>query len=99
MPSGTFMPAYLLLLSGGSDLAVGIALSLQAAGMMITPLIGANMIGHRARVLPVGFITGGAMRAMVLCIGLSGLFLDRARRWSPSCCSSPCSVCSRACKA
>ncbi len=72
----TFMPAYLLLLSGGSDLAVGVALSLQAAGMMITPLIGANMIEHRARVLPVGFVMGGAMRAMVLCIGLAGLVFD-----------------------
>ncbi len=72
----TFMPAYLLMLSGGSDIAVGIALSLQAAGMMITPLIGANLIGHRARVLPVGFVTGGAMRAMVLCIGLAGLLFE-----------------------
>jgi MFS family permease len=71
----TFLPAYVLLLSSGSDVAVGLALSLQAAGQMITPLIGANLIAHRARVLPVGFVTGGAMRAMVLCIGLAGLLL------------------------
>ena len=28
----TFVPAYILLLSGGSDFAVGLALALQAAG-------------------------------------------------------------------
>ena len=42
---------YILLLSG-SDVAVGVALALQALGMAITPLIGANRIEHRARVLP-----------------------------------------------
>lgn len=75
----TFMPAYIMMLSGGSNLAVGMALSLQALGMTVTPLIGANLIEHRHRVLPMGFIIGGGMRAMVLCIGLTGLFLeDRA---------------------
>ena len=34
----TFLPAYILLLSGGSNLAVGAALSLQALGMVLTPL-------------------------------------------------------------
>jgi MFS family permease len=72
----TFMPAYIMMLSGGSNLAVGFALSLQALGMTITPLVGANLIGHRRRVLPMGFVIGGGMRAMVLCIGLTGLFLE-----------------------
>lgn len=72
----TFLPAYVLLLSGGSDLAVGVILSLQAFGTMLTPLISANLIEHRTRVLPVGFVTGGIMRAMVLLIALSGLVLD-----------------------
>lgn len=76
----TFLPAYVLLLSGGSDLAVGMILSLQAFGMVLTPLIGANMIEHRRRVLPVGFVTGGAMRAMVLLIALAGLVLEP--RWA-----------------
>jgi MFS family permease len=71
----TFLPAYVLLLSGGSDFAVGLVLSLQAFGTMLTPLISANLIEHRTRVLPVGFVTGGAMRAMVLLIALSGLVL------------------------
>ncbi|MEE4300213.1 MAG: hypothetical protein V2J24_12295, partial [Pseudomonadales bacterium] len=55
----TFLPAYVLMLSGGSDIAVGFVLSLQALGMLITPTIGANLIEHRTRVLPVGFVTGG----------------------------------------
>ncbi len=71
----TFLPAYIMLLSGGSELAVGLALSLQAFGMTLTPLLGANLIEHRRRVLPVGFLTGGAMRLMVLCMALSGLVL------------------------
>lgn len=70
----TFLPAYLLLLSG-SDVAVGIGLALQALGMAITPLLGASLIEHRPRVLPIGFITGGAMRLSVLGIALSGLLL------------------------
>lgn len=70
----TFLPAYILLLSG-SDLAVGMALALQAFGMALTPLIGANLIEHRPRVLPMGFVTGGAMRLSVLGIALSGLVL------------------------
>ncbi len=70
----TFLPAYLLLLSG-SNVAVGAALGLQALGMAITPLLGATLIEHRARVLPMGFVTGGAMRLSVLGIALSGLLL------------------------
>ena len=72
----TFLPAYIMLLSGGSELMVGIALSVNALGMALTPLIGANLIEHRKRVLPVGFLTGGAMRASVLLIALSGFFLQ-----------------------
>lgn len=72
----TFLPAYIMLLSDGSQFAVGLALSVQALGMTLTPLIGANLIEHRKRVLPVGFLTGGAMRAMVLLIALSGFFLE-----------------------
>jgi MFS family permease len=72
----TFLPAYILLLSGGSQFVVGLALSVQALGMMLTPMVGANLIEHRRRVLPVGFLTGGAMRTMVLLIALSGFFLE-----------------------
>ncbi len=71
----TFLPAYILLLSGGSNVAVGAILSLQALGMVLTPLLSANLIEHRPRVLPVGFSTGAAMRLMILCIAASGLLL------------------------
>ncbi len=72
----TFIPAYLLMLSGGSNLLVGAALALQGLGQMLTPLVGANLISHRARVLPIGFITGTLMRSCVLLMGLAGFFLE-----------------------
>jgi len=72
----TFLPAYLLLLSGGSSLAVGLGLALQSLGNMLTPLIGASLIEHRKRVLPLAFIAGGAMRLSVLGIALSGLLFE-----------------------
>ncbi|MFT4719609.1 MAG: MFS family permease [Candidatus Azotimanducaceae bacterium] len=72
----TFLPAYIMMLSGGSELIVGLALSLQALGMAVTPLVGANLIEHRKRVLPVGFFVGGMMRLVVLLIALSGLLLS-----------------------
>jgi MFS family permease len=72
----TFVPAYILLLSGGSDIAVGLALSLAALGAAVTPLFSASLIGHRRRVLPVGFFTGGAMRVAVLFLALAGLLFE-----------------------
>jgi MFS family permease len=72
----TFLPAYIMLLSGGSEMMVGLALSVQAMGMMLTPLLGANLIEHRKRVLPVGFLIGALMRLSVLFIALSGLLLS-----------------------
>jgi MFS family permease len=72
----TFLPAYIMLLSDGSELMVGLALSLQALGMAVTPLVGANLIEHRKRVLPVGFLVGGMMRLSILLIALSGLLLS-----------------------
>jgi MFS family permease len=72
----TFLPAYLLMLSGGSSLAVGLGLALQSFGNMLTPLFGASLIEHRKRVLPMAFIAGGAMRLSVLGIALSGLWFE-----------------------
>jgi len=71
----TFMPAYIMLLSGGSNLAVGLSSALQSFGMTLTPLIGANLIEHRKQVLPVAFSTGWGMRGMILAISLTGLIL------------------------
>lgn len=71
----TFLPAYILLLSGGSDFAVGLTLALQSLGMCLTPLIGAHLIEHRKRVLPPGFLIGSGMRVCVLVIALAGWLL------------------------
>ncbi len=71
----TFMPAYIMLLSGGSNVAVGLSSALQSFGMMLTPMLGANLIEHRKRVLPVAFSTGWGMRGMILAISLCGLVL------------------------
>jgi MFS family permease len=75
----TFLPAYVQLLSG-SEFTVGLARSIQYFGMFLSPLLGANLIEHRRRVLPVGFLVGGLMRVQVLGIALAGLLLppDRA---------------------
>lgn len=71
----TFLPAYIYLLTG-TELAVGIARSVQAFGMFLSPVLGATFIEHRKRVLPVGFAVGGSMRLTVLGIALSGFFLS-----------------------
>ena len=75
----SFLPAYVLLLSG-SEFVVGLARSIQYLGMFLSPLIAANLIEHRRRVLPVGFLMGALMRLQVLGMALAGLFLtpDRA---------------------
>src|SRR5690606_20932657 len=70
----TFVPAYVHLLSG-SDVAVGLARALQSFGMFLSPILGATAIEHRRRVLPVGFLVGGAMRLQVLGLALAAFFL------------------------
>jgi MFS family permease len=74
----TFLPAYVLLLSG-SEFVVGLARSIQYLGMFLSPMIAANLIEHRRRVLPVGFLMGGLMRVQVLGLALAGLLLSPER--------------------
>jgi MFS family permease len=71
----TFIPAYVFLLSG-SDLVVGIARASQAFGQFLTPIVSANLVEHRRRVLPLGFLVGGGMRLQILGIALAGFFLS-----------------------
>ncbi|MDE0885583.1 MAG: MFS transporter [Myxococcota bacterium] len=73
----TFLPAYVLLLSG-SEFVVGLARAIQYLGMFLSPLIAANLIEHRRRVLPMGFGVGTIMRLQVLGLGLAGLWLAPA---------------------
>ena len=70
----TFLPAFLFSLSG-SDLIVGIARSLQAFGTVISPVIGASLIGHRSRILNVTLGMSALMRLQILGMALAGFFL------------------------
>lgn len=70
----TFIPAFVYALSG-SDFAVGLARGVQYFGMFLSPILGATLIEHRRRVLPIGFAVGVAMRVQVLGIALAGMFL------------------------
>jgi MFS family permease len=70
----TFVPAYLHSLSG-SDAWVGLGLSLQQLGGIISPIFGAAQMEHRKRILPISVGLGLAMRAQILGLALSGWFL------------------------
>lgn len=72
----TFMPAFVLLLAGGSSFAIGLCLSLQAFGQMLSPFLAANMVEHRKQVLPAAILSGIFMRSMVLCIALTAFWLE-----------------------
>ncbi|MDZ7686412.1 MAG: MFS transporter [Gammaproteobacteria bacterium] len=70
----TFLPVYLYAISG-SEFFVGLARSLQAAGQVLTPVLGASLIGHRQKMLSVTLVAGALMRIQILLIALSGIFL------------------------
>ena len=71
----TFLPAYILMLSGGSDVLVALALAAQSLGGAVTPLIGANVVEHRAKVLPAALTIGLLVRLCILIIALAGWLL------------------------
>jgi MFS family permease len=71
----TLVPSYVFLLSG-SNIAVGAARALQSLGMFLSPILGATLIEHRRRVLPVGFLVGALMRVQLLGLALAGFFLS-----------------------
>ena len=70
----TFLPAYLFMLSG-SDFAVGLARSLQAAGTIATPMIGASLIAHRSKILGITLASSAVMRLQILGLALVGFFV------------------------
>ncbi len=70
----TFVPAYIYLLSG-SEFMVGLALASQWLGNALSSTLGATMVEHRKRVLPIGMLIGWGMRGGVLGLALSGYFL------------------------
>jgi len=70
----TFLPVYLYSLSG-SEFVVGLARSLEAVGQMLTPMVGASLIGHRRKILGITLTSSILMRMQMLGIALTGLFL------------------------
>ena len=70
----TFLPAYLFALSG-SDFAVGLARSLQAAGTVASPMLGASLIGHRKKILGITLASSGLMRVQILGLAAAGFLL------------------------
>jgi len=73
----TFLPAYMLLLSDGSNFVVGLALALQGLGAAISPFLGASLVEHRKKALPVAMWIGAATRLQILIIAVAGLLLPR----------------------
>ncbi len=70
----TFVPAYLHSISG-SDFWVGIGTSLQQLGGIVSPIIGAQQVEHRTKIMPVSVTLGLLMRAQILGLAISGWFL------------------------
>ena len=79
----TFLPAYLFMLSG-SDFVVGLARSLQGAGTVASPMLGASLIGHRKRFLGVTLASSALMRLQILGIALAGFVLGGTSRSTDS---------------
>jgi len=70
----TLLPRFVHALSG-SEVAVGLARSLQALGTVVSPVLGASLAGHRERVLGLGLAAGALMRVQILGLALAGLLL------------------------
>jgi len=90
--AATFVPAYLYILASQSVAAfpaalrgvanpnaiVGLGLSLQMVGQVVSPIVGASAIEHRRRVLPASVLMGSLMRVQVLGMAVAGWFLAGA---------------------
>jgi MFS family permease len=71
----TFLPAYLHMLSG-SNTVVGLGLALQQLGGVLSPIVGANQIEHRTKVMPAALWMGGLARLQIIGMALAGWFLS-----------------------
>ncbi len=88
----TFVPAYLYILASHSlgflpgwlrmlaspNAIVGLGLSLQQVGQVVSPIIGASQIEHRKRVLPASILMGTLMRVQILGMAFAGWFFSGA---------------------
>lgn len=70
----TLLPAYLATLAPSSAF-VGLGLALQQAGQILSPVIGANLVEHRKRVLPAATLMGSLMRGAILLLAAAAWFL------------------------
>jgi MFS family permease len=70
----TFLPAYLHAASGSSAV-VGLGLALQQLGGVLTPVVGAAKIEHRAKVVPAAMWMGGLARVAILGMAACGWLL------------------------
>lgn len=71
----TFLPAYLLSVSG-SNVIVGLGLALQQLGGVISPIFGATKVEHRTKVMPAAVWMGSLGRLAILGMALAGWFLS-----------------------
>ena len=71
----TFLPAYLHMLSG-SNTIVGLGLALQQLGGVLSPIVGANQVEHRTKVMPAALWMGGLARLQIIGMALAGWFLS-----------------------
>lgn len=71
----TFLPAYLHMLSG-SNTVVGLGLALQQLGGVLSPIVGANQIEHRTKVMPAALWMGGLARLQIIGMALACWFLS-----------------------
>ena len=71
----TFLPAYLFAISG-SNTIVGLGLALQQVGSVVSPVVGANQIEHRTKVMPAAMWMGGLARLQILGMAASGWLLS-----------------------
>ena len=88
----TFVPAYLYILAShglgflpaglrmlaSPNAIVGLGLSLQQVGQVVSPIIGAAQIEHRKRVLPASILMGTLMRVQILGMAFAGWFFSGA---------------------
>ncbi len=75
----TFLPAYLHMLSG-SNTVVGLGLALQQLGGVLSPIVGANQVEHRTKVMPAALWMGGLARMQIIGMALAGWFLSGQSR-------------------
>ncbi|MDQ0463867.1 MFS family permease [Caulobacter ginsengisoli] len=67
----TIVPAYLHMLSG-SNAVVGLGMALQQLGGVVSPVVGAAHVEHRAKLMPAAVLLGTLMRLPILAMAVTG---------------------------